>query len=784
MRGHCPLLWFLVTLVENVISTGSCVNLDPLTAMSTVCYGAVNYKFYLAQNFTLAYYNNMALNYLNNSRLVMLPIACQIGIKNLVCSNIYLKCPDGIQLNSPFTGWNLAIYNALPLPFQRPCASVCTSIQSKCLGLTSLLGINFNCSAQYDYSHGYFSSSVPQPLQYDPLNNNATCNAMTANFQISSTREPYLKSNDPKGACYGFTTELFIPPSSSVSATLAPLQPPYVIQTAIESTLAANFAKLPVFMSSSCSIALRRYFCSSYMIRPQTEVLGDILKANGLTAQQIAYLSYKGFNMAAILAYSINLPSYPHRSICLDYQNKCSGFIAAANLPIFIPYCNAMNGPVAKYPTDNQTIQNLPIEALHLTIPLVTSPNVATVSPLVSYSTKCPQGYVVPNRVDRRTTWVPGTGCAVSCKAPYWSYTEWSQLERLAQVLGWIGLVLISVLLLSNLLDSHRRKHQMLVTSLGFFSMLATLYITIMSFIPFEDRFCASNAVLLDHTDGNNFCTSQVYVLVASGLGTVASWMAVAVDLFLQVVVGIPDTDHLKIYFLGLIGLIPTVFLIVVRFQRFGFVGTLPMCFVYTNDDLASFYIPVTVMTMIGILAIVAVLFKLAVGIFRSRYNKDSRPVLSAAIAPTLFVLSFLVLIVSLLIFRIVVSQTSATSNSSLRDFTACVFGNYVGDDSKWQSVCGTHPSVRALLSISAWVYFCIAGQSILIAVVYLSGHIWEFWRDRSGLENKNAARGAVVQTASALPQFDPEVTDLPMADIATVSDKLSQQSPVKCSSI
>ena len=171
------------------------------------CANAVTYPFYVPTNISLEYFELQANQRLNNSQLSILPTACQKSIKNLICSNIYMKCDP--------VGSSTKIYTevAIPfvsLPFQRPCKQVCDSVNSKCYGLLSLMGLSQDCTATFDYTFGQIP--FPQPTHYDYSNNATQCNSMTANYQVSSSSEPYIGTS-----CSGIVSQVFVPPGKYLS---------------------------------------------------------------------------------------------------------------------------------------------------------------------------------------------------------------------------------------------------------------------------------------------------------------------------------------------------------------------------------------------------------------------------------------------------------------------------------------------------------------------------------------------------------------------------------------
>ena len=716
----------------------------------------------------------MAGSILNDARLAILPTSCQISLKKLVCSNIYLKCPKNIDLSSvTYSGWNLYIYTDIlseltnlyganvvpspyiPVPFQRPCKKICTDVADSCLGLLGLIGLDQNCSTRYDYSFGALSSlyaafpSLPKPYQYDASNNAAVCNAMNVSFAVASTKEPYLHALDPNGACYGITSELWVPPANLLDPSLASMQPPYVVQTMIEGQLADNFKALPAWLSKRCHLALRKYFCGSYMLAPSPQVVRQVFNDNGFSNNVLFGLTYAGYVRASLLSYEFFLPSYPHVSVCEEYVSACGDFVSLAGIAALVPNCSAQTGSIKDFPSANQTIQSLPLSLgpYHSTILFRTPPNSMASATTEAYTTSCPTGFVVPDKEDSRTTWVPGTGCAVGCSWPTWTEKEWGQLRLTVTVAAWVGLPMVLMLLLTWTVDKDRRK-QYLVIIFGIFSSIATIMFCAASVMPIQATSCATNAVGYDQTDAVNFCTLQALLLLAAGVGTASSWAMLSVDLLLKVALGYRSTKSFKPFFLAFIVVLTGSVVVAASFYPYGYIQAFPFCFMALGNDVYTVYVPMAACTIIGLIAMLIVIYRIVQSIMRTQvHSQDADSLSSGGVAavfnkfqmlkiPTLFLVAYLICVVAYESNRIVLYRTDHENKESANDFAKCVFQNYDGNsDSSWQSACGTHPSKRPSWPFSIFVMLALAGQSILISGIYLSNpSVWKYWISRLGL--------------------------------------------------
>ena len=233
-------------------TTASCVNftnvlLTPSAYYLSTCGNTVNYQFYLPANTALSFLEKTARSVLNNTALSFLPNQCQISLKKLVCSNVYLKCYPGASPTDTATktGWNTHIYsdvnlgNAVKLPFERPCKNLCVNANVNCLGVLGLLGLTQSCTATYDYSKGIVTAATPK--QYDASNDTNYCNDVPKPITVGSSKEKYIGS-----VCDGIVDTLYVVPSGKVSKSLAPMQKPYVVQTQIETALATQLANSSV----------------------------------------------------------------------------------------------------------------------------------------------------------------------------------------------------------------------------------------------------------------------------------------------------------------------------------------------------------------------------------------------------------------------------------------------------------------------------------------------------------------------------------------------------------
>jgi hypothetical protein len=216
---------------------------------------------------------------------------------------------------------------------------------------------------------------------------------------------------------------MFVPPGTSVSASLSVLQAPYVVQSLIEASLKKQTASLPPFVPIDCHLALKKYLCAQVYLRAETKAVATILYENSLGGPVYESVVVGNYGRAVYDA-SVVLPSYEDNDICMDFVDKCRDFFSLA--PALVTNCTAKASPgVEKFPTARQAVAIFPITVnagngpQTFNLKLYTAPNnmSAPVGAAYVYAPTCPYGYVVPEHPDNsRVQWVDGTACALACQ--------------------------------------------------------------------------------------------------------------------------------------------------------------------------------------------------------------------------------------------------------------------------------------------------------------------------------------------------------------------------------
>ena len=660
----------------------------------------------------------------------------------------------------------------ISLPFQRPCRSVCDNVNAACLGILELIGLPQNCSTRMDYSRGTLAAPIyeafptlPLPFKYDASNDIHKCNSMEADVLVASSNEMYLKADDPSGACYGITTELYVPPANSLSSAFAPMQGPYVVQSMLEMQLSSSLNNLPVFLSSECHLAIKKYFCSSYMLSPSQQSIAKAFETS-LPEALLSTLFASGELHADFFSYSATLPSYPHHAVCQEYASACADFITLSKVPQLMAQCDIVIDNIQRYPSANQTVETLPISVggVSAIVNFQTPPNTLQ-HVTVDFTTLCPDGYVVPDKYDKRTIWIPGSGCALSCRPHMITNEEFHNIEILSYVMAWIGLPMVIFLLVTWIMDTEKRK-QYLVICFGLMSLVPTTIVASSPFLAFKKKFCATNAVSFDKTDGVTFCSVEIGATDYANVGMTTSWFLLAFDLFLKVVMNVRNTSQYRVYFILLVVFLPVPFASYSFTTNFRVYPTFPFCLPQPDDDLIAATYVLAILTSSGVVLMAMVNLRIIQSLRRTA-NSVSTSGQESPLArykvlrtPIIFSICFVTLVACYMSFRFHLTLKFRNRvNDSYAEFTECIFTHFDGTDESWERVCGSHPSYRESLGWYSLAATVICGQSVLISIIYLSQpSVWSYWGIRPpnclGFKNllfKKKIKTNVIQVSADL---------------------------------
>ena len=137
----------------------------------------------------------------------------------------------------------------------------------------------------------------------------------------------------------------------------------------------------------------------------------------------------------------------------------------------------------------------------------------------------CPQGFVFPDHPnDVRNEWFGNTSCAIACISPLYTLQTYAQQELMIQMFSWVGLVALSMLLITHL---HARKLSYLVKCTVHYCFVLSLSFVCFSYYSIEDKFCHDNAIPKSMSDGPSLCMFEGFVCAYTGVGIVYAWYGI-----------------------------------------------------------------------------------------------------------------------------------------------------------------------------------------------------------------------------------------------------------------
>lgn len=341
----------------------------------------------------------------------------------------------------------------------------------------------------------------------------------------------------------------------------------------------------------------------------------------------------------------------------------------------------------------------------------------------------CPAGFVIPDKYkyDTRVVWVNGTHCAWSCRSFIWTDNEWEKMTLLSLIMSVIGLVLISVMLLTWIMDKELRK-QYITIFIGGYGVMVSLFYVVVSIVPYESRLCHSNAIRMDQSDGLSFCTIETVIKTYGALGLCASCLVSSLDLYLKVCRNWRDTSYLKPYYMIALIFIPLIFGIIcgtgaytspIHFETCGPIG---------QNNMITYFIPGIILVAGGFIPMILVVSKLIHITFNKNQNTSESTIarMRTFQRPLLFVIAYICAPLCINIASLI----QKNDLSGMQIFVDCVFQNYDWEsDTSWQSICGLKPVTSYNYNMGLLTLAGSHGFGIFISSVFLSSKsVWIYW--------------------------------------------------------
>lgn len=515
-------------------SDGSCQTLPATSDARRVnpCAKVVTYPFYVLPTSSLSAMQAKANGALNNSLLMQYPAFAPLYV-NYVCAKIYLRCVPDVALSDPTT-YSTQVYQDLgqsfALPFQIPCKSVCDSMLVASPNLVKLLfGLNAGtCTGTYDYSYGAITAVTP--TRFDSTNTAGQC-FTTTTLTVGGPVEKYRGS-----FCKGLVDDIFIPPGNVLLPILASLQEPGTVQGLIEYGLSSRI-KFPPFLTPECRLGLRQFVCYQGFINPQPINIRHALIYSNLGG----VANFLGGIYPDVTATNLTVPSYAHKSYCLNYKQACAQLIAlSSTLPSDCDILSATSTPalpVHVFPDQEQVVTA--ITASFGVVKFASTPTTDAyynATEYGDYEPKCPNGFVVPEHPDdENVQWVDGTACASACRSRVWEDHEWRAYDKFAAAFPAAGAIFSFVTLFYLIITREVHNYY-----LAFIYTLINLTASLKS-IQFyrsgdiDERMCYDNAINQQQDYGNDSeCVGQGATLTYCILTSCGLILAIVIQWLLQ----------------------------------------------------------------------------------------------------------------------------------------------------------------------------------------------------------------------------------------------------------
>lgn len=675
--------------------------------------------------------------------------------------------------------FNYALYGVttpFPVPFLRPCLSVCTQQMISCLGIPSLLNAAPNCSAMFDYTG---SNARFHINQYDSSNNAALCHTITATpIFVQNSMEPY-HGNDNHGICSGYVSgNIYIPPSQISPISFAPLAPPTATQLKIETIASVVINTIPIWLSEDCHNAMKKYICARSFLKPQLKTLGGILNENhipvGTQAGIAGYLTSLGLNANAILTNQFNIPSYYEYDVCHDYELKCAELIlvGSSSRPDLVPNCHEKINGINTWPkTTTQLIQTLPLitpfGVLNLQINSTTS-NITTNE--MSYTPTCPVGFAVPEEIDDRTDMIYATGCAGKCVSPLFTRDEWNRYWKGLQHASITGVILNIISLIVHLSFGHT-KNEILITTFILLAMIESIWGLILLDVPADERLCEDETRMLDNRNGLTLCASQSVITLYTVLGMALCLAFESVNWHIlknnrgcgDVVENDPENKSYnirlkQIAIVLILPLLPVIIMLAMGLE--GYSRNTFYCFFNSktgNQDYGIFYVWFFILMIIAFLSALLTIYKVLSGKhIDGTPEKLSQNKLGLTLH-LIFVLFFSIIWGLGCISRFTGDHYATILLRKFRKWAICVFTNFDGTNS-YIAICGDACSGRPSKATIEFATVTFFVASLFVSIIYFPSTLTILYHKITGTGKESKTIVPIAVNATKVPEVIAEM--------------------------
>lgn len=381
---------------------------------------------------------------------------------------------------------------------------------------------------------------------FDASNDNNKCNDLheISNIKIvAEPSEPYIGNT-----CKDIVENYYVPNSDIIDKNLAPLLPPYVLQTIQEYTITAIENLIPKFLTSSCLISQRKYMCTLMFMKP-----------------------FRSDVLLNIIGNEIYLPSYPQYDICNTYINECNYLISV--VPQLGMNCSIKVNDDYLFPKKEAIIANLNLGNGYI-INLISPANILNSTNALTFNilTECPYSMVVPTNPTKSTiVWISGTGCALKCPSAAYTDQEYSTMFTSTIITDWLCTILCLISYLNIYKTEPKKRNIFLMLQVGLValyycsrgSFLASSYNTFYDNDPITGKeiitnkvICTTNASTRSLEEINKLQKSTgciAFAITQLIIEFISYWfcLALVIELWCKVVLSIKDVTFCRKIYIG-----------------------------------------------------------------------------------------------------------------------------------------------------------------------------------------------------------------------------------------
>lgn len=389
---------------------------------------------------------------------------------------------------------------------------------------------------------------------------------------------------------------------------------------------------------------------------------------------------------------------------------------------------------------------------------------------------RCPAGFINYSGIENsRNIVMCNSNCAMPCRSPIWTSSEWNILSDIASITSGIGAV-ISIISVFSRLTHPKYCFQNSTLILVISSAILSVTNFIVSFMDNSNK-CMSSTEPIRSNDGPTSCAAQSVIMLYALLVGCLAWTVQGINLLFKFVYDVDLSKKLEItYFIVTLGLPLIPVAIVLSTGSYGFSGIFPWCSptdidfriidrIKDANDGFLLYLPGFIIVLLGVIVLLPIGWTVvstvseSIRIDSEKSAKSSRsgtsvggsskqvvpysssdddldtspftismpslltgPLCQIITTPLVFCVPFLLLWITLvgLRWQLYIISSDEHHRSRIVDWWHCIERHYDGvNDQSWLGHCPAAPDIGISFPAIAWVTACFYGQSIFVCIIH-----------------------------------------------------------------